>query len=312
MITADQYSGYPSIFECGKTASTKQVTDHLVQLFSTFSVPVTIYSDGGPQFFSGEGRVDQFLFTKFCKEWGVEHVVSSPHYPQSNGIAEGAVREMKKLIIANWDDNSNKCKVADLAASLLLFRNTPRLPTNLAPNKIVFGRLVWDNLPISRALFKPDVRFEVEKRLQQLREEKERKRSAEATQPRRELPLLHPGQRVRVQHPATKRWTITGSIVRFGQNEREYFYKDDRNDRVYRRNRRFIKPIDVEAQPPPKQPFQAPPLTLPAQPKGNPEVAQQVPGNNPIGDMEPKEGPKSVLTASRPTRVIRRPVRFRD
>ena len=99
---------------------------------------------------------------------------------------------------------------------------------------------------------------------------------------------------------------------RFGQNEREYFYKDDRNDRVYRRNRRFIKPIDVEAHPPPKQPVPAPPLLLPAQPKGNPEVAPQVPGNIPSKDMEPEEVPASVPTASRPTRVIRKPVRFRD
>ncbi len=77
LITVDQFSGYPNIFECGKTASTRQVTDHLLQLFATFSIPVRIYSDGGPQFLEGE-TINKFEFSQFCKEWGVQHVTSSP------------------------------------------------------------------------------------------------------------------------------------------------------------------------------------------------------------------------------------------
>jgi hypothetical protein len=109
-----------------------------LQLFATFSIPVTIYSDGGPQFMEGE-TINKFEFGQFCKEWGVQHITSSPHYPQSNGLAEEAVKNAKKMIIATFDWNTKRCRPAEIAAGLLLFRNTPRSPTNLSPNEIVFG-----------------------------------------------------------------------------------------------------------------------------------------------------------------------------
>jgi hypothetical protein len=51
-------------------------------------MPVIIYSDGGPQF--------KDEFDDFCKTWSIKHVKSSPHYPQSNGVAESTVKEIKK------------------------------------------------------------------------------------------------------------------------------------------------------------------------------------------------------------------------
>ena len=68
----------------------------------------------------------------------------------------------------------------------------------------------------------------------------------------------------------------------------------------------------MEAHPPPKQPVQAPPLLLPMPPKGGQEVAPQVPGNKPSGDTGPERVPVSVPITSRPTRIIRKPVRFQD
>ena len=48
-------------------------------------------SDGGPQFASRQ-------FNQFLKRWGVSGAPSTPHYHQSNGHAEAAVKAMKKLI----------------------------------------------------------------------------------------------------------------------------------------------------------------------------------------------------------------------
>jgi hypothetical protein len=72
LICVDQYSGFPHIFQCGKTATAKQVVDHVQSLISWFSILVTIYTDGGPQFFE-DGEFD-----KFCKGWGIQLVKSSP------------------------------------------------------------------------------------------------------------------------------------------------------------------------------------------------------------------------------------------
>jgi hypothetical protein len=52
-------------------------------------------------------------FSKFCEEWFVNHVQSSPCYPQSNGTAEANVKAMKKLIAANFNPMTKKFKARD-------------------------------------------------------------------------------------------------------------------------------------------------------------------------------------------------------
>jgi hypothetical protein len=94
-------------------------------------VPVTIYSDGGLQF-KGE-------FDHFCKGRSIKHAKLSPHYPQSNGVAESAVKEMKKIIRATFNNQTRMLDKSGFAAAMLMFRNTPRLPTDLSPAQLVFG-----------------------------------------------------------------------------------------------------------------------------------------------------------------------------
>lgn len=256
-------------------------------------------------------KVDKFEFGKFCKDWGVQHVTSSPHHPQSNGIAEEAVKEMKKIISATFDADRSRLKQSELAAALLLFRNTPRAPTDLSPSEMVFGQIVRDNLPISRQLFKPQARYEVEKRLREVREERDRRNRV--VKPFQH-PLLHPGQTVRIQDPVTKRWRQTGMIIDFGVNEREYRVKAD-NGRIYRRNRKFLKPEFVKAEPPPAQPVRAP--ELPGEKSSpQPEVEERaaspsLPSRAPTGTTPTTSRPGNLVT-SRPKRAIRKPLRFRE
>ena len=56
----------------------------LKAIFSRHGIPATFVSDNGPQFISEEMRA-------FAKEYGFQHVTSSPYYPyypKSNGQAE--------------------------------------------------------------------------------------------------------------------------------------------------------------------------------------------------------------------------------
>ncbi len=111
LILTDQFSSFPHICECGK-----QATDFITLFITMYRAPIVIYSDGGPQF--------RDEFDDFCKKWSIKHIKSSPHYPQSNGVAELAVEEMKKIIRAVFDNKTRTLDKSGLAAAMLMFRNT--------------------------------------------------------------------------------------------------------------------------------------------------------------------------------------------
>ena len=301
LIVVDQFSSLPHIFECGKTATTKQVTDFVTAFITTYSAPVFIYSDGGPQF--------RDEFDDFCKTWSITHVKSSPHYPQSNGVAESAVKEMKKIIRAVFDNRTRTLDKNGLAAALLMFRNTPRSPTDLSPAQLVFGRHLSDSLPFSRQMLRPQNRYEIEKRRLEVNEKRRNENDASK---RRKFPLLRPGQRVRFQDPITHKWQHTGKVVGFGETDRDYWVKDDEKARRYRRNRRFIKPIDAEALPPPRQPVQAPPPVTRKHSKVDTrsfaDVTSQQP--QPAPTREPSRSALSKPETRRGDRIKTKNVRF--
>jgi len=84
--------------------------------FREVSVPVRLRTDGGPQFSSLE-------FQSFMKRWAVHHVISTPHYLQSNGHAEATVKSAKYLILKTAP-SGNKDTV-EFDRGLLELRNTP-------------------------------------------------------------------------------------------------------------------------------------------------------------------------------------------
>ena len=96
-------------------------------MFARYGVPDVLISDNGPQFASVE-------FESFARKWGFEHVTSSPHYPQSNGKAENAVKTVKRLF--------SKCKENSRSEfmALLDWRNTPTEGLGSSPAQRFFGR----------------------------------------------------------------------------------------------------------------------------------------------------------------------------
>uniref|UniRef100_A0A0P4W493 Integrase catalytic domain-containing protein n=1 Tax=Scylla olivacea TaxID=85551 RepID=A0A0P4W493_SCYOL len=84
--------------------------------FPEVRVPLRLRKDGGPQFASAD-------FQNFMEPWGVHHVVTSPHYLQSNGHAEAAVKSVKYLILKT----APSCNIdtEDFARGLLELRNAP-------------------------------------------------------------------------------------------------------------------------------------------------------------------------------------------
>ena len=67
------------------------VITSIKSLFARHGIPEKLYSDNGSQFSSRE-------FQEFASNWQFDHQTSSPHYPQSNGKIENAVKSAKKLL----------------------------------------------------------------------------------------------------------------------------------------------------------------------------------------------------------------------
>ena len=99
LITVDCYTDWPDIIHMGNNTTAPQLINTLLRTFCHTGAPDIVWSDQGPQFKSKS-------FNGFSKEWGFQHITSSPRYPQSNGKAEATVKSMKNIIRAAWKRDS--------------------------------------------------------------------------------------------------------------------------------------------------------------------------------------------------------------
>jgi hypothetical protein len=123
LILVDYYSKWIEAEPIINQTSTLVVAA-MHKVFATFGVPKVLRSDNGPCFASSE-------FAEFAERVGFHHETSSPRYPQSNGMAERAVRTVKGL----WS------KTEDRHAAMSAYRTTP-LASGFTPSELMFGRAV--------------------------------------------------------------------------------------------------------------------------------------------------------------------------
>ena len=82
-------------------------------------------------------------FTNLMKEYAVNHITSSPHYPQSNGLVEKFVQIMKNLFYKVKEEGANINKY------LMIYRNTPLASTSKSPMQMLQQRSTRLQLPMS-------------------------------------------------------------------------------------------------------------------------------------------------------------------
>ena len=90
LVVVDYFSKYLIVRKIPNSTSSAVIKE-LGMIFSEFGNPLVFRSDNGPCYLSQE-------FKFFMQNWLVEHRTSSPHYPQSNGLAESMVKVSKNLI----------------------------------------------------------------------------------------------------------------------------------------------------------------------------------------------------------------------
>ena len=193
--------------------SAQNITEHFKSIFSEYGWPDTLVSDNGPCY-------AEEMFTNLMKEYAVNHITSSQHYPQSNRLTKKFVQIVKNLF------HKVKEEGVDINKYLMIYRNTPLASTSKSPMQMLQQRSARSQLPMSNVARR---RFGI---------------AAEQT-PRKNqhLPLhnFHIGQHVMCQSPITKRW-FPVKIKALCPEPRRYQVEMPEGI-VYRRNQKSPKAI---------------------------------------------------------------------
>ena len=111
------------------------IANHCKQIFSVYGLPETLISDNGPCYTSQ-------AFTSVLQYYGVNHITSSLHYPQSNGLAEKYVQIVKGLFYKAKEEGK------DFFKCLMIYHNTPLTGSMQSPMQILQGKNARSDLPM--------------------------------------------------------------------------------------------------------------------------------------------------------------------
>ena len=133
LVVRDYFSKYLIVRKL-PNSSTHAVIKELGLVFTELGRPFVLRSDNRPCYSSRE-------FHNFLSFYQVDHITSSPHYPQSNGFAEALVGITKKLMEKSVKEGK------PWNYGLLKYRTTPISSTLPSPLEMLTGRRPHLSLP---------------------------------------------------------------------------------------------------------------------------------------------------------------------
>ena len=213
LLLVDYTSQFPIVHKLNSMTA-QIVTSHFKLIFSEYGWPDTLISDNGPCYTAE-------VFTNLMQEYNVNHITSSPHDPQLNGLVEKFVQTVKNLFYKAKDEGR------DLFKSLMTYCNTPLTSNLQSPMQILQSRTARSQLSMSNA---PRKQLGLQK-------DQLRARSKNEHLPSHDLCV---GQKAIVQEPTSKRWYPV-IITSLCQEPRSY--KVTKTDGVtYRKRPAHLKP----------------------------------------------------------------------
>ena len=141
LIIVDYFSNFWEIDNLPDTKAST-VIKKLKCHFARQGIPDIVISDNGPQFACEK-------FASFASEWGFEHCTGSPGHQQTNGKAEAAVKDAKRLL------RKTKKTKGDIYLAVLALRNSPTESMGTSPAQRLLGRRCKTQLPTTKALLRP-------------------------------------------------------------------------------------------------------------------------------------------------------------
>ena len=142
LVIADRLTGWPEAYRIRKgteEAGVRGLLALLKRYFGCFGVPQEVSCDGGTEFKANETQ-------EFFVRWGIHCRMSSAYHPQSNGMAEVAVKSVK-CILGDCIDFDGALDTEKFMQAILMYRNTPDPVCRISPVEMVFVRKLMDTLP---------------------------------------------------------------------------------------------------------------------------------------------------------------------
>ena len=135
LLVVDYTSKFPII--CKLPSITARVVMEIIKsIISEEGHPATIVSDNGPCYASE-------YFKQEMQKNGIQHITTSPHYPQSNGFVEVYVKICKGILQKAKDAGE------DPHLAMMVYCNTPLGPNQKSPIKILHGKKACSDLPMA-------------------------------------------------------------------------------------------------------------------------------------------------------------------
>ena len=232
LVIRDYFSKYLIVRRL-PNSSTHAVIKELGLVFTELGRPFILRSDNGPCYSSRE-------FHNFLSFHQVNHITSSPHYPQSNGFAEALVGITKKLMEKSVKEGK------PWNYGLLQYRTTPISSTLPSPLEMLTGRRPCSTLPQLPSSVGKSI--ETSRIHQELLRRQPNNTSTGAMD-------LEPGQPVFVKEVNGNVWR-TATVAQPAAEPDSYWVRFPDNS-ILRRTRSMIKPrsqpshfkLQAEAQP---------------------------------------------------------------
>jgi len=266
----DLYSRYFEITTL-KNLSSFEVIQKCKSCFSRYGIPEIMRTDSGTQFQTTQTSE----FQDFSRQYGFKLIRSSPHFHQSNGAAEAAVKIAKSILKKNEDDPY---------MALLAYRNTPIPELGKSPAELMMNRKLRDCVPIHPMVLN-GVRDHKFVELDSRRRERYKENFDRRHRTRNLRPLLV-GERVWINNDRKY-----GVVEKEAEEPRSYWLKTGNRD--LRRNRYNLIPV-IPAESP---------RTKLAMNEQSPTVSREAPTNRESYTRPPENTTRSGRVVKPPQRL---------
>ncbi|XP_054260010.1 uncharacterized protein K02A2.6-like [Macrosteles quadrilineatus] len=278
LLCVDYFSKYVEILTM-QSMSSQYVVSQVKAIFSRHGIPKHVIT-AHDTCFTG------FAFKEFSVQWEFNHVLTSPHFSQANGMVERAIQNVKNIVKKSMLDKS------DLYLALLEYRNTPISNSIPSPAEILFSRKINGVLPSNEMSLRPKLNYKNVRNSLISRQEKQKMYYDRKARPMRPL---NNNENILMKH---KNQWVHGKVIKSRNEPRSYIVKSNMSDRAYVKNRYHIRPFPGFSQNPNRTLYKDD-----SQPKPVPVKTSPVK----LPDTRSPVSPRSIIGS--PTRTSPSPVR---